>query len=64
MTAFDNKIVTSQDDDIMTSQFGDIVMESTIMVHYQGYFNGTDPNPKKNPGVMIFASYLVFYEEL
>ena len=33
-------------------------------IRYHGYFNGTDPNPKKTPGVMIFASYLVFFDAL
>ena len=37
---------------------------SVNSVHYQGYFNGSDPNPKKTPGIMIVASYLVFYDTL
>ena len=32
-------------------------------VEYYGYFNGTDPNPKHNPGIISIYSYLIFYEK-
>lgn len=32
-------------------------------VEYYGYFNGTDPNPKHNPGIIYIYSYLIFYEK-
>ena len=30
-------------------------------IRYFGYFNGTDPDPRQNPGNIIMYSYLVFY---
>ena len=30
-------------------------------VKYYGYYNGTDPNPTRNPGYIIMYSYLIFY---
>jgi len=30
-------------------------------IRYFGYFNGTDPDPKQNPGNIIMYSYLVFF---
>ena len=38
--------------------------QQTNVIQYFGWFNGTDPNPKQNPGEMILYSYLVFYKEL
>ncbi|XP_021351177.1 uncharacterized protein LOC110448965 [Mizuhopecten yessoensis] len=31
---------------------------------YFGWYNGTDPNPKHSPGIIIMYSYLVYYREL
>ncbi|CAH1773878.1 unnamed protein product [Owenia fusiformis] len=33
-------------------------------ITYYGWFNGTDPNPTQNPGVMIYQAYVVFYKML
>ena len=38
--------------------------QQTNVIQYFGWFNGTDPDPKQNPGEMILYSYLVFYKEL
>lgn len=32
-------------------------------IEYHGFFNGTDPNPKQNPGIIYIYSYLIFYEK-
>ncbi|XP_033729101.1 LOW QUALITY PROTEIN: uncharacterized protein LOC117318180 [Pecten maximus] len=33
------------------------------VLSYFGWYNGTDPNPKQNPGIIILYSYLVYYKE-
>ena len=38
--------------------------QQTNFIQYFGWFNGSDPNPKQNPGEIIFYSYLVFYKDL
>lgn len=38
--------------------------QETNVINYFGWFNGTDPNPKQNPGEIILYSYLIFYKEL
>ncbi|KAM6994372.1 uncharacterized protein LKV04_006787 [Tautogolabrus adspersus] len=35
--------------------------ESNTVVYF-GLFNGTDPNPSKDPGYIIMSSFLVFYK--
>lgn len=30
-------------------------------ITYYGWFNGTDPNPAKNPGDIMMTSFLIFY---
>ncbi|XP_076093199.1 uncharacterized protein LOC143064328 [Mytilus galloprovincialis] len=32
-------------------------------IEYHGFFNGTDPNPKQNPGIIYIYSYLICYEK-
>ncbi|XP_078454085.1 uncharacterized protein LOC144720862 [Lampetra planeri] len=32
-------------------------------ITYYGWFNGSDPNPKQNPGEITMSSFLVFYSE-
>ena len=44
----------------ITSQL-DLHSNNTIV--YSGLFNGTDPNPTENPGVIIMSSYLVYYRK-
>ena len=41
---------------VTTSGFNDL--------SYFGFFNGMDPDPKSNPGIMIFSSYMTYYKEL
>ena len=38
--------------------------QQTNVIQYFGWFNGSDPDPKQNPGEIILYSYLVFYKEL
>ncbi|XP_063952301.1 uncharacterized protein LOC129255975 [Lytechinus pictus] len=42
----------------VTSQ---VNMEGSNSIKYFGWFNGTDPDPTANPGVIIMYSYLVMY---
>ncbi|XP_067860286.1 uncharacterized protein si:dkey-256h2.1 [Heptranchias perlo] len=37
-------------------------MDEINSILYFGWFNGKDPNPKRNPGEIIMYSYLVFYK--
>uniref|UniRef100_UPI00398F59E3 uncharacterized protein n=1 Tax=Pristiophorus japonicus TaxID=55135 RepID=UPI00398F59E3 len=37
-------------------------MDGINSIMYFGWFNGKDPDPKKNPGEIIMYSYLVFYK--
>lgn len=43
----------------------DITQQVSLNKHnqitYFGWFNGTDPNPKQNPGMISIYSYLVYY---
>lgn len=43
----------------------DITQQVSLNKHnqisYFGWFNGTDPNPKQNPGMISLYSYLVYY---
>lgn len=38
--------------------------QETNVINYFGWFKGTDPNPKQNPGEIILYSYLIFYKEI
>lgn len=44
----------------------DITQQVSLNKHnqiaYFGWFNGTDPNPKQNPGMISIYSYLVYYQ--
>jgi len=40
----------------------DVKTGSPNSVDYYGYFNGADPNPSKNPGLIRMVSFLVYYE--
>ncbi|EDO48865.1 predicted protein [Nematostella vectensis] len=31
-------------------------------ISYYGWFNGSDPNPTQDPGIILMSSYLVYYE--
>ena len=42
----------------------DVTIGALNSVRYQGYFRGKDPDPKRSPGVMIIASYLVLHEQV
>ena len=37
---------------------------ATNTIRYYGWFNGTDPNPTRDPGNIIMYSYLVYYKYL
>lgn len=39
-----------------------VTTSSQNRLQYYGWFNGTDPNPKENPGIMIMWSYLIYYK--
>lgn len=43
----------------------DITQQVSLNKHnqimYFGWFNGMDPNPKQNPGMISIYSYLVYY---
>ncbi len=46
------------------SQTGNLffqVVNGSNVLKYYGYFQGRDPDPKHNPGIMIHYSYIVFY---
>ncbi|XP_069122333.1 uncharacterized protein [Argopecten irradians] len=45
----------------VTDQLGPPGTDNTLS--YFGWFNGTDPNPIQNPGIIILYSYLVYYKE-
>ena len=38
--------------------------EEENKIRYFGWFNGTDPNPARDPGEIIMHSYLVFYKSV
>nr|CAB3262253.1 uncharacterized protein LOC100179023 [Phallusia mammillata] len=40
----------------------DVKSSSSNTVTYKGLFNGKDPNPTQNPGVIKMVSYLVYYK--
>ena len=37
---------------------------ATNTIRYYGWYNGTDPNPTRDPGNIIMYSYLVYYKYL
>ncbi|XP_060069722.1 uncharacterized protein LOC132549769 isoform X2 [Ylistrum balloti] len=45
----------------ITAQLGTSGTQNSLS--YFGWFNGTDPNPKQSPGIIIMYSYLVYYRE-
>ena len=38
-------------------------LESLNSISYFGWFNGTDPDPQHNPGVIAMYAYMVLYRE-
>jgi hypothetical protein len=39
----------------------DVNLSASNAISYRGYFNGSDPNPKHNPGIIVVYTYLVVY---
>uniref|UniRef100_H2YWF0 Peptide-N-glycosidase F C-terminal domain-containing protein n=1 Tax=Ciona savignyi TaxID=51511 RepID=H2YWF0_CIOSA len=39
----------------------ELIPNSINNITYRGLFNGKDPNPKQNPGLIRVASYLIYY---
>ena len=41
----------------------DLDLHSSNVIGYYGWFNGTDPHPKSNPGMIEIYTYVVSYKK-
>ncbi|KAJ8320330.1 hypothetical protein KUTeg_001917 [Tegillarca granosa] len=54
-------VVNKKEYNITFGDAGHLNPSGENTIRYFGYFNGTDPNPHQNPGLIYIYSYLVMY---